>query len=137
MQCPHCATPNPAQARFCMGCGAQLVQGVICERCYTLLPPQARYCTHCGAYVPQPLGPDAISPSPTAQRGVHTPAATGPTPATPQSAPAVQSYEPPPAAASLSPLSAARPLAELLPALRRFLPADLYEPLSACPRRKT
>jgi len=132
MQCPHCATPNPAQARFCMGCGAQLVQGVICERCYTLLPPQARYCTHCGAYVPQPIGTDAITPPPVAQRVVLTPAAPAPMPAAAQG----QSPEPPPAAAPLSPLGTPRPLAELLPALRRFLSADLYEPLERVPKEK-
>src|SRR5438046_966444 len=51
MQCPACATVNPAQARFCLGCGSPLVSGHVCTTCHTLLPPNARYCFHCGSVV--------------------------------------------------------------------------------------
>jgi class 3 adenylate cyclase/predicted ATPase len=49
MHCPYCGTSNPAQARFCLGCGCLLIGGLVCAACHTLLPPHARYCFHCGA----------------------------------------------------------------------------------------
>ena len=54
MQCPLCGTANPAQARFCLGCGQLLVGGLVCTVCHTLLPGHARYCFHCGAIVVPP-----------------------------------------------------------------------------------
>ena len=49
MKCP-CGAVNPAQARFCMTCGAKLVNGIICNHCQALLPPEANFCYHCGTY---------------------------------------------------------------------------------------
>jgi ribosomal protein L40E len=51
MQCPDCHTYNPAQARFCMGCGRLLINGQVCRQCNALLPQEARYCYHCGAFI--------------------------------------------------------------------------------------
>lgn len=47
MDCPDCLTDNPADARFCMGCGCALRQ--TCERCATASPAGARFCMGCGA----------------------------------------------------------------------------------------
>jgi len=149
MQCPYCATINPAQARFCMGCGAQLVQGVVCGTCHTLLPPQARFCTHCGAFLPQPVSAGAAMPGPAAPLSIPTPlpsvpiqqpqaAPMAPSAAVPTAAvPAAVSQPAPDAAAqSASVPEAPRPLSELLPSLKRYLPADLYEPLERVPKEK-
>lgn len=54
MHCPYCQTANPAQARYCMGCGHSLVNGIVCAKCDTLLPPYARYCFHCGTVLVLP-----------------------------------------------------------------------------------
>jgi hypothetical protein len=48
MNCPHCDTLNPAQARFCLDYGHPLVSGLVCTTCHTLLPVYARFCFHCG-----------------------------------------------------------------------------------------
>ncbi len=53
MQCPACGTINPTRARFCMGCGVKLVEGIICGECQTILPATAQYCCYCGAFVGQ------------------------------------------------------------------------------------
>jgi ABC-type oligopeptide transport system substrate-binding subunit/class 3 adenylate cyclase/tetratricopeptide (TPR) repeat protein len=47
MQCPTCETDNPEQARFCLKCGARLVQ--LCPACAAELPPHAEFCISCGA----------------------------------------------------------------------------------------
>ncbi len=39
MQCPACRHENPAQATFCLECGARLV--VSCSNCRAELPPSA------------------------------------------------------------------------------------------------
>ncbi len=109
MQCPYCATNNPAQARFCLHCGNILVQGSICRTCFTLLPQEARYCYHCGA----PVIPTISSPFPPAQIAQIAPSA--------QTAP------------SSDLALTARPITELLPDLKRFLPAALYEPMERIP----
>lgn len=152
MPCPACGTVNPTQARFCMGCGLQLVVGSVCNVCHTLLPPQARYCTHCGAFVSQP-GVVAIAqpqpyvaPAPPLQT---PPPYLAPTvqPPQPVVAPAMQPTAAPPQPATTTPLEApapapgdqlpaARPLDDLLPALRPYLPAALYEPLERRPKQR-
>src|SRR4051812_39253336 len=48
MDCPACQTVNPASARFCLGCGRSLVNGLVCSNCFTALPSHAHYCFHCG-----------------------------------------------------------------------------------------
>jgi class 3 adenylate cyclase len=120
MDCSACRTANPAQARFCLGCGRRLVAATVCATCHTLLPGHAHFCFHCGAMV---LAGEAA-----------TEAATPlPTPADP-----VTSTEPSPravAAAVHRPSSIVRrpPSADFLPSLQRFLPQPLYEPLERRP----
>jgi len=46
MICPHCQTNNPNEARFCLNCGAALIQH--CSNCQAELLPNARFCMHCG-----------------------------------------------------------------------------------------
>src|SRR5438876_2832027 len=60
MQCPACRHENPAQAKFCLECGARLV--VTCANCGTELPPSAKFCPECGARV-TPSGATIVSPS--------------------------------------------------------------------------
>jgi class 3 adenylate cyclase/tetratricopeptide (TPR) repeat protein len=62
MQCPACQYENPAQAKFCLECGARLV--VSCPNCRTELPPSAKFCLECGARV-TPAGAAMVSPSAT------------------------------------------------------------------------
>ena len=53
-QCSRCHAVLEAGARFCMGCGEQVVAAVpaprarTCPRCATLLEPENRFCTGCG-----------------------------------------------------------------------------------------
>src|SRR5437667_11102393 len=60
MQCPACRHENPAQAKFCLECGARLV--VTCPNCRTELPPSAKFCLECGERL-TPSGPVIVSPS--------------------------------------------------------------------------
>lgn len=46
MNCPQCQTDNPIEARFCLHCGAVLIQ--TCSNCQAELLPNARFCMHCG-----------------------------------------------------------------------------------------
>jgi class 3 adenylate cyclase len=46
MQCPNCQTENPANAKFCLNCGAALVQR--CSNCQAELPSGAKFCMNCG-----------------------------------------------------------------------------------------
>ena len=46
MKCPRCQHENPAQARFCMACGAGF--NARCGKCGTQLPTEARFCFSCG-----------------------------------------------------------------------------------------
>jgi class 3 adenylate cyclase/predicted ATPase len=46
MNCAACGTENPAAARFCMSCGAQLEHR--CPSCGTPAPAEARFCMSCG-----------------------------------------------------------------------------------------
>jgi len=47
MECLSCGQRNPAEARFCMSCGAATVR--TCPSCNTELQPEARFCISCGA----------------------------------------------------------------------------------------
>ena len=50
--CAACQTPNPGNARFCMGCGQQLAPRVQhCTECGTELPAGAHFCAACGTRV--------------------------------------------------------------------------------------
>ncbi|MBN1147161.1 MAG: AAA family ATPase [Anaerolineales bacterium] len=132
MQCPICGTNNPAQARFCMECGALLVNGVVCSNCHTLLPSQARFCYHCGEFL-----------SRTASMTLDG-AATAAKIATPQAIPVLQqpppapieAEAPPPSAMTLGQLPPKRLLHEMLPSLQRYLPQSIYEPLERRPNQQ-
>ncbi len=122
MNCPYCGTPNPPQARFCMGCGRKLLHAVICTTCYTALPPDARYCYHCGVPLLPALTEPALTP--------EVPSTLG---TTAQSIPATPASPQPALSSELARLPAPRPLRELLSDLRRYLPVNLYEPLERRP----
>src|SRR5262249_43972183 len=55
MQCPRCQHENPPQAKFCLECGARLVQK--CAQCATDLPAGAKFCLECG----QPVGTPTVT----------------------------------------------------------------------------
>ena len=47
--CASCQAPNPAGAKFCMGCGQRMAPTVQhCTECGTELPGGARFCSGCG-----------------------------------------------------------------------------------------
>ncbi len=68
MQCPGCRHENPAQAKFCLECGARLV--VSCSNCGTELPPSAKFCLECGERVTPSR---AVMVSPSASPEAYTP----------------------------------------------------------------
>ncbi|WP_407458231.1 BspA family leucine-rich repeat surface protein [Fibrobacter sp.] len=47
--CPRCGTNLAYGAKFCMECGAPIVQEKICSQCGAELPPEAKFCVFCGA----------------------------------------------------------------------------------------
>jgi membrane protease subunit (stomatin/prohibitin family) len=50
--CASCSTPNPAGAKFCMGCGQAVAPAVKhCTECGNELPSTARFCANCGTAV--------------------------------------------------------------------------------------
>src|SRR3954449_3197749 len=64
--CQSCGTENPASARFCMACGAQLERR--CGNCGAVAPPQARFCMECGSALA-----DAPASAPAADRPAAPP----------------------------------------------------------------
>src|SRR5215475_3782973 len=46
MRCPQCQQDNPAEARFCNGCGAHL--WLACPSCSHVNPSGSRFCNGCG-----------------------------------------------------------------------------------------
>ena len=48
IQCPSCGTELPADARFCMKCGEQLVVVKKCPKCGHTLDEDANFCSNCG-----------------------------------------------------------------------------------------
>jgi class 3 adenylate cyclase/tetratricopeptide (TPR) repeat protein len=58
--CNSCGSANPAEAKFCMSCGAQLERR--CPSCGTPAPPAAKFCMSCGSA----LDPAAPEPAPAA-----------------------------------------------------------------------
>ncbi len=84
MQCRKCQAENPAEARFCLHCGAP--QAVRCGQCGGDLPPEARFCMACG----QAVGGAAANPT------ASTIGASGPQAVrSPRSAPAPAAAAPP------------------------------------------
>ena len=55
MNCPHCQTQNPSEAKFCMNCGKSL--NITCSGCGKENPPQAKFCIHCGDELLSPAKP--------------------------------------------------------------------------------
>src|SRR5262250_638720 len=47
MRCPQCQQDNPAEARFCNGCGARFQ--LACPSCSHVNPSGSRFCNGCGA----------------------------------------------------------------------------------------
>src|SRR5207249_71507 len=52
MKCPQCQQDNPADARFCNGCGTRLV--LTCPSCNQVNPPASRFCNGCGEKLGNP-----------------------------------------------------------------------------------
>jgi hypothetical protein len=52
MTCPHCHHANPADARFCTGCGQPLA--LLCLACQTPNTPDSRFCKACGTSLAAP-----------------------------------------------------------------------------------
>ena len=68
--CTRCRRPNPADARFCTGCGAAIEP--TCAACGTANPGDSRFCKACGQQLLAPaaapadagaLGPDRYTPA--------------------------------------------------------------------------
>jgi predicted amidophosphoribosyltransferase len=70
MLCPQCQTDNPANAKFCLNCGAKLV--ILCPQCGVQLPALANFCFECGAKIgtvaQQPPSQTPVSPAPPVTR---------------------------------------------------------------------
>ena len=47
LRCSQCGVEGAPGARFCAGCGGQLVANS-CQGCGTMLAPGAKYCSQCG-----------------------------------------------------------------------------------------
>jgi len=65
MQCPRCQYDNPAQAKFCLECGARLA--LTCAKCRAELPGSAKFCLECG----EPIGPQIQPRSPESYTPKH------------------------------------------------------------------
>ncbi|MHB8234096.1 MAG: AAA family ATPase [Solirubrobacteraceae bacterium] len=76
-RCSACATENPAEARFCMSCGAALERR--CPACGVAAPEGARFCMSCGGSLAddEPTLPPA---STEAQEGATATATSSATP---------------------------------------------------------
>ena len=64
---PPCGHENPAQARFCLECGAALALG--CAGCHAELPASAKFCLACGL----PVGQGTTSPPPSSGAEIERP----------------------------------------------------------------
>jgi class 3 adenylate cyclase/tetratricopeptide (TPR) repeat protein len=66
--CDTCGSANPAEAKFCMSCGAQLERR--CPSCGTPAPPEAKFCMSCGSSLDPAAAPEpspATAPPPAAR----------------------------------------------------------------------
>ena len=50
--CPKCGYQNPANAKYCMNCGAPL-HFIKCPKCGAEIPPGSKFCPNCGAKLSQ------------------------------------------------------------------------------------
>ncbi|MGB6836719.1 MAG: zinc ribbon domain-containing protein, partial [Dehalococcoidia bacterium] len=55
MFCPSCGHDNPAEASFCMRCGARLEP--VCPQCGRANLPEAAYCISCGTSLTEAAPP--------------------------------------------------------------------------------
>jgi class 3 adenylate cyclase/tetratricopeptide (TPR) repeat protein len=62
MICPHCHHANPADARFCTGCGQPLAR--LCPACQTPNTPDSRFCKACGTSLTASPQPDLRAAAP-------------------------------------------------------------------------
>jgi len=46
--CPECGKPLATDAKFCLECGAKLVDDARCPQCGKKLQPGAKFCAECG-----------------------------------------------------------------------------------------
>lgn len=53
-RCPHCGEDVTALAKFCPACGVSLTATVACPNCSTRLPPGTKFCTSCGEAITPP-----------------------------------------------------------------------------------
>jgi hypothetical protein len=53
LRCATCKVENPADAKFCKGCGSQLRQPLTCSACGQPNDPDAKFCNQCGGSLPQ------------------------------------------------------------------------------------
>src|SRR5574341_2261623 len=53
-KCPRCGENVTALARFCPACGASLSATLTCGQCSATLPPGTKFCTNCGEAVASP-----------------------------------------------------------------------------------
>ena len=60
MRCPQCRRDNPAEARFCWHCGAQLA--IACVACGAVQPPGAKFCPECGRAAAEASVPAGYTP---------------------------------------------------------------------------
>jgi adenylate cyclase len=60
--CNTCGSANPAAAKFCMSCGAQLERR--CPSCGTPAQPDAKFCMACGSALDPAAAPAAQQPAP-------------------------------------------------------------------------
>lgn len=137
MKCGMCGTLNPTQARFCMGCGYQLVQGLVCSTCHTLLPAHASYCTHCGTYCRR-NDSEVSGGRQVAIQGSHVKDPAAAEAVTGRYDQPVQStYKlPPDGALQIGQPVGERPIEAMLSSLQRYLPEALYEPLERRPKER-
>lgn len=56
MICPKCQTELPADAKFCIECGASVEQANQCSNCGEAVKDDARFCHNCGEAVSPPEG---------------------------------------------------------------------------------
>ena len=67
-RCASCSAENPAEARFCISCGARMERR--CDSCGAVLPDGARFCMECGTAVsgakaaPEPARPEPATSEP-------------------------------------------------------------------------
>jgi class 3 adenylate cyclase/tetratricopeptide (TPR) repeat protein len=60
MRCSNCGQANPADARFCLECGAEV--GTACRHCGRAIPIEAKFCPGCGQAAAAAPAPASYTP---------------------------------------------------------------------------